>query len=225
MALTDRTYAQFGGENNYKFDHDIYWRTLVQECHLVSLDSRSSVCSCHADALHRQAPDGGRLDKDGKPTVAPLGNGAKAAALGLEAAGGMPEMQHVQAETRPGMSPAVVDESQRSSYMAGAVGGATVAGGAAIGSTAISDKPTTSRADDAQLNEKMENLRTSSIKQEAQTPRRSVDSVRSVQSVEVETAPGPPAGQVAFDHPPSEEEKLKARQLMEQEAAATTPRS
>lgn len=28
--------SQFGGENNYKFDHDIYWRTLVEECHLVS---------------------------------------------------------------------------------------------------------------------------------------------------------------------------------------------
>jgi hypothetical protein len=27
---------QFGGDNNYKFDHDIYWRTLVQDCYLVN---------------------------------------------------------------------------------------------------------------------------------------------------------------------------------------------
>jgi hypothetical protein len=172
--------------------------------------------------LVKQAPDGGRLDKHGKPTVAPLGNGAKAAALGLEAAGGMPEMQQVQAETRPGMSPAMVDESQRSSYMAGA---GVVAGGgggapAAIGPTASSEKPRiTASEQDARLNEKMENLRTSSLRQESQTPRRSIDSVRSSASVEVETAPGPPAGPVVFDHPPTEEEKLQARRLMEKEKA------
>jgi hypothetical protein len=131
----------------------------------------------------------------------------------------MPELQQEQAETRPGMSPAMVDEKQRSSYMTGAGAGAGVAAGAAgaaaVGSSADSDG-------DAQLNTKMENLRTSSIKQESQTPRRSVDSVRSAASVEVETAPGPPAGPVVFDHPPTEEEKLEAQRLMEKEEAAVS---
>jgi hypothetical protein len=139
----------------------------------------------------------------------------------------MPELQQEQAETRPGMSPAMVDEKQRSSYMTGAGAGAGVAAGAAgaaaVGSSADSEKPPSAGPDgDAQLNTKMENLRTSSIKQESQTPRRSVDSVRSATSVEVETAPGPPAGPVVFDHPPTEEEKLEAQRLMEKEEAAVS---
>lgn len=46
-------------------------------------------------------------------------------------------------------------------------------------------------------------------------PRESIDSVRSNGSV-METAPGAPLGQgkVVFDHPPTEEEKVQARELM-----------
>jgi hypothetical protein len=36
---------QFGGNNNFKFDHNIYWRTLVQDCYLVSTPL-SSMLGC-----------------------------------------------------------------------------------------------------------------------------------------------------------------------------------
>ena len=35
--------TQFGGDNNYKFDHTIYWNTLVKECYLVN-QHRLEVC-------------------------------------------------------------------------------------------------------------------------------------------------------------------------------------
>lgn len=125
-------------------------------------------------------------------------------------------MEQVQAETRPGMSPAVVDENQRSSYMGAgaAAGGVAVAGGsAAVAARSGSAQVVGSGSEDAQLNKQMDNLRT----QDAHAPRQSVDSVRTVEVANA--APGPPAGAVAFDHPPTEEEKARARQQMEGEEA------
>jgi hypothetical protein len=84
-------------------------------------------------------------------------------------------------------------------------------GAAAMASFSSQDHPD----QDRHLNEKMGNLRTSALKEESHTRRQSIDSVR---SVEAPTAPGPPAGPVAFDHPPTEEEKQQAKELMEKYA-------
>lgn len=54
---------EFGGDHNYVFDHDVYWKTITEYCHL--------------------AEDGTRVDNEGKPWIPPLGNGIAAAASGF----------------------------------------------------------------------------------------------------------------------------------------------
>jgi len=56
----------------------------------------------------------------------------------------------------------------------------------------------------------MRNLHTSAVKDEERSGRTSIDSVEALK-----TAPGPPSGPAVFDHPPTDEEKQQAQELLQ----------
>ena len=156
------------------------------------------------------SPTGGRLDKNGNECVPPAGYGAQAAFEGVEKvlqAQGEPQHAVVADET-----PAPSDEQS------GATSGKAAAG---TGATPPSDTDLTTvhqpaspgtmpngdppRSDE--MHEQMQGLRVDED--------RSVTSRSSVDVPVAKTAPGPPAsGPVLFDHPPSQEEKKQAEELL-----------
>ncbi|KAK4689874.1 hypothetical protein P7C73_g228, partial [Tremellales sp. Uapishka_1] len=137
----------FGGDYNFHFDHTVYWNTLTEFCHI--------------------APDGGRLDNDGKACVPPLGNGAKAAAEGMGKASAAGDEEKATA--------AQESETARDEKKA----------------TAAQEPETAATA--TPLENGMAELHVSGLK----------------------TVPGPPEGDVVFDHKPSEKEIKIARESMD----------
>lgn len=136
-------------------------------------------------------------------------------------------MKHEQAEVVAGMSPAVVDESKRGGYVDEKVG-------AGMRQPEVQAEEGQGRAEEEQhaeaLSGKLAALNTNDppvstdnqpLQQHNDVPRESIDSVRSRGSIQ-ETAQGAPVGQgkVFFDHPPTEEEKQQAMDLIEKKGLA-----
>ncbi|WOO78314.1 CRAL-TRIO domain-containing protein [Vanrija pseudolonga] len=72
LIAADQLESDYGGQVNFKYDHGVYWKEL------------SEWVKCYE--FCRLAPDGGRLDLQGRPWVAPTGLGIKHAVdqLGVE---------------------------------------------------------------------------------------------------------------------------------------------
>ncbi|TXT09230.1 hypothetical protein VHUM_02704 [Vanrija humicola] len=68
LIAADQLESDYGGQVNFKYDHAVYWKELSEWVWEGSVaDGR----------FCRLAPDGGRLDPQGKPWVAPTGLGIK----------------------------------------------------------------------------------------------------------------------------------------------------
>ena len=148
-----------------------------------------------------QAPDGGRLDKNGQPCVPPLGKGAKAAfedtaetASELSHQDTTPAAPCVAAGTPSQEAPRQVTSSTTDGLHSDMQN---------LSVAAASDHKhdnTTSAADDASSTDSF-----GSAKERL-----------SIEEVSVaKTAEGPPAGPVVFDHPPTEAEQKQAEKLVE----------
>lgn len=190
--------TEFGGQYNYKFDHEVYWKTLIDQCYI--------------------APDGSRLDKNGNHVVPPLGNGAKAAAESAQQ-GKSPEVN--------AQSPSKV-RAQQNEIANRLVTEEKTSAGPYMNGNAISPSDQ-NHFDPSQLSEKMSHLSTTAQPTAMATNEHAGAAPRSNQSPALptipleaidahETAPGPPAGPVVFDHPPSEREKEEAREVIEHSA-------
>ncbi|KAJ9098492.1 hypothetical protein QFC19_006359 [Naganishia cerealis] len=190
--------AEFGGENNFVFDHDIYWKTLVEYCHL--------------------APDGGRLDKHGNPCIPPLGNGARAA---FEDGADSTSAD----STLDQRSTTTIDADQRSDSQETVNGTAFEV--AASSAVPASDERVVDhyQLHSSMRDLSMDGTARPEGKHAESSP---VNDTRSTstfiyeyafQSISIEEVPivpttqGPPAGPVVFDHPPTEEERLQAEAL------------
>jgi hypothetical protein len=139
-----------------------------------------------------QAPDGTRVNDQGEPWIPPLGNGIKAASDGL-----LPRKDAVATgQTTENVEEAVMPHGQdnlppqlrsRASTMKSAKQPTTPAA-PADGTTGLV----------------------------AATEKMSVGTDANGEHVlEAETKPGPPVGELVFDHPPSKEEKQEAKAIME----------
>ncbi|KAK8849803.1 hypothetical protein IAR55_005139 [Kwoniella newhampshirensis] len=102
--------AEFGGTNNFEFDHKTYWKTLTEFCHIAS--------------------DGSRVNDKGEKWYPPAGNGIKAALEGLVPAPGAVATGHV---IKSGENSPTTDEEKPSSAAEGAA--AAVTAGAASAAT------------------------------------------------------------------------------------------
>ncbi|WWD20434.1 hypothetical protein CI109_104910 [Kwoniella shandongensis] len=103
--------AEFGGDNNFEFNHKVYWQTLTEFCHI--------------------APDGSRVNDKGEKWVPPAGNGIKAAVDGLVPAPGAVATGHV---VESGKNTPQGDE-EKSSSVGGGAAAAVATGAAAAGAT------------------------------------------------------------------------------------------
>ncbi|KAL1407835.1 hypothetical protein Q8F55_007271 [Vanrija albida] len=87
LIAADQLESDYGGQVNFKYDHGVYWKELADFCRL--------------------APDGGRLDSQGKPWVAPTGLGIKHAVDQL--AGGEESEESTLAGTANGTKEATAE--------------------------------------------------------------------------------------------------------------------
>ncbi|KAJ9119623.1 hypothetical protein QFC22_003332 [Naganishia vaughanmartiniae] len=189
--------AEFGGENNFKFDHPIYWKTLVEFCHL--------------------APDGGRLDKNGQHCIPPAGNGARAA---FENGGGStittPASGQPPANQTGASDASDVETSANASHSGLAAAGAVTASE----ERALNNEGLNSSLQGLSVHDKAErpaNPVVSNLTDDSRSTN-SFESAHERLPMEevpaVPTAQGPPAGAVVFDHPPTEAERLQAEALV-----------
>lgn len=209
--------AEYGGQHNYELDFDIYWKTLIDFCHI--------------------APDGTRLDKDGNPAMPPppLGYGAKAAAFGLEAIGGIPNVAEEQVQQVSQMTPAIIDESKRGNPLDEATKKAAEGVGASSTGQQDADRSETTSNGDKEV-EHVKQTNDNGVVVSDETLAREMATVNLKDGsnvpgdlpatetngttdlpikVAAKTVPGPPSGPVVFDHPPSSDEKGEARGLEE----------
>ncbi|EIW71347.1 hypothetical protein TREMEDRAFT_27528 [Tremella mesenterica DSM 1558] len=145
---------EFGGEHNFVFDHDIYWKTLTEFCCL--------------------AEDGTRIDKEGKSWIPPLGNGIAAA---LEGYAPTPDaVASGQMTKSPQATAGIVDKVDPSTSEAQTI----------VAEHRAKEPEEKKEQGISELQDKVEAL--------------------TMEVPAVETAPGPPTGEVVFDHPPSGKE-------------------
>lgn len=208
--------SEFGGSYHYKFDHDIYWNTLIQHCYL--------------------SPDGGRVDKNGNPTVPPLGNGAQAAAeqgteldttrADAKSGGALTEENGTSGQVGEEETKLQNENGDGAAVATGAVGSAGVAGGAAGATAGVTDESSASPVGDetrvgpdasVSVNES-NNTVSEPVNNEPVNEQGGAGSVQQLVSSRDDidpTAAGAPAGPVVFDHPPTSEEKREAEELMQ----------
>jgi hypothetical protein len=144
------------------------------------------------------SPTGGRLDKNGKEWVPPSGYGALAAFEGIDktVAASEDKMEKVSADETPAPS----DESPRPAN--GAVAAAVPS---TVGTTQVENGQA---VNSNELDKRMKDL---SVDDNVPSP----TSPANIDVSVVETAPGPPAGgPVVFDHPPTDEEKKLAEEIL-----------
>lgn len=212
--------SEFGGSYHYQFDHDIYWNTLIQHCYL--------------------SPDGGRVDKNGNPTVPPLGNGAQAAAeqgteldttrADAKSGGALTEENGTSGQVGEEETKLQNENGDGAAVATGAVGSAGVAGGAAGATAGVTDESSASPVGDetrvgpdasVSVNESNNTVSEPVNNEPVNEPVNEQGGAGSVQQLvssrdDIDpTAAGAPAGPVVFDHPPTSEEKREAEELMQ----------
>ncbi|KAJ9094476.1 hypothetical protein QFC21_006015 [Naganishia friedmannii] len=164
--------------------------------------------------LDVEAPDGGRLDKNGHHCIPPAGNGARAA---FESGGSLATEARTSEQSPAAHAGASdVSDLQTDASPSGLVTASTVT------------KSDERAVDNAGLHSSMQGLAMQDNPASAVNPvvsnltgdSRSIttfDSAHDSLSIEeipaVPTAQGPPAGAVVFDHPPTEKEILQAEAL------------
>lgn len=183
--------TEFGGTYNLEYDYASYWPTLTKFCNLVSQIPFPSNLWCSLFQADHQAPDGTRKTEDGEEWIPPLGNGIKAALEG--------HLPHKDAVT---------------------TGHTTQDPEEAIMPHGEINLP-------SKLRSRANILKSSKTNSTPASPRTAGDSSGLVGATsklsmtenvpEKETIPGPPVGELVFDHPPNQEEKEVAKAIMDGE--------
>ncbi|KAL7425259.1 hypothetical protein Q5752_000947 [Cryptotrichosporon argae] len=192
---------EFGGEYNFEFDHKVYWKTLVEFCHLAS--------------------DGGRLDANGQPAVPPLGNGAKAAFERLVPAPGAIATGQVTKADEGGAAAAAPSAGSAApkshaqefaqQHRESQVGGLSVGAGAGVAEAEHKSDGASVGADvDAMPNGDAVDETTNGVAglaiNDNVTATANADAAPVPEPPTVLTKPGPPVSEAVFDHPPSKDE-------------------
>ncbi|KAJ9127570.1 hypothetical protein QFC24_000979 [Naganishia onofrii] len=188
--------VEFGGENNFKFDHPVYWKTLVEYCHL--------------------APDGGRLDKNGHHCIPPAGNGARAA---FENGGD--STTETRTSAQPPMSSTGASDTSNIQTSADDSHHALAATSTVTASDerSFNQEGLHSSMQGLSMQDNSAHAATPVVSTLADDDRSTSTFESAHESLPIEevpavlTAQGPPAGAVVFDHPPTEEERLQAEAL------------
>lgn len=150
-----------------------------------------------------QAPDGTRVDEQGKPWVPPLGNGIKAAVDGLEPVEGAVATGQVKANGANGVNgaaaavPVAPTESQKIASehrKEEAEGTCTHGDGTAAVVNGVAGLSLANGNGNGNGNGVV---------------------AASVEPPATETKPGAPVGEAVFDHPPNKEEKEAAKEVVE----------
>lgn len=187
--------TEFGGTYNLEYDYATYWPKLTEFCNLVS----SGTPDFGTMMLTLQAPDGTRINDQGESWIPPLGNGIKAASDGL--------LPHKDAVTtghtteNPDEAHLPHGEENLPSKLRSRAN--------TLKSPKDSSSPTTPNpaTGETGLEGATQNLSVGGAGDEGET-----------HTPESGTKPGPPAGDLVFDHPPSKEEKKIAEEILEAES-------
>ncbi|RSH93066.1 hypothetical protein EHS25_007419 [Saitozyma podzolica] len=176
---------EFGGDYHLNFDHKIYWKQLIEFCHI--------------------APDGTRVDEQGKPWVPPLGNGIKAAVDGLEPVEGAVATGQLKANGANGVNgaAAAVPVAPTESQKIASEHRKEEAGAEAEGTCTHGDGTAAVVNGVAGLSLANGNVNGNGVATALAEP------------PATETKPGAPLGEAVFDHPPNKEEKEAAKEIVE----------